>query len=172
MPAGIYKHQTGEKSSRWKGGKPKCSCGKQLTNYGAKTCHRCQTVSPSQRLKMSEAHKKIGAPWMIGISLSRETKEKSRQVQLCRVAEGIHNNYRGNEVGYRALHYWVVRVLGQPTQCQDCGINGLVGRQIHWANISRSYKRIKHDWIRLCAKCHKAFDSKCRAQVENQVTLT
>lgn len=31
-------------------------------------------------------------------------------------------------------------------------------KKIHWANISRLYKRDLDDWMRLCAKCHKAYD--------------
>jgi hypothetical protein len=66
-------------------------------------------------------------------------------------------NFKGDDVSYRGLHYWVVRHLGKPANCSRCGIIGY-GRRMHWANKSRNYQRIKSDWIRLCPKCHKAYD--------------
>lgn len=50
------------------------------------------------------------------------------------------------------------RNLGTPDTCEECGRTGLIGRQIHWANVSKEYKRDLADWIRLCQKCHKAYD--------------
>ena len=67
-------------------------------------------------------------------------------------------NWKGNEVGYRSLHYWVVNHLGQPDACEFCEESGFSGHRIHWANKSQEYKRDLEDWIRLCAKCHKAYD--------------
>lgn len=97
--------------------------------------------------------------------LSKETKEKKSQ--WC-----IRNNWRppmapeeeksphwkGNEVGYGALHKWVIKHLGQPDTCEHCGREGLRGLQIHWANKSKKYKRDLDDWIRLCMRCHGKYD--------------
>lgn len=60
--------------------------------------------------------------------------------------------------GYRAIHYWVVKNLGKPSKCSKCK-KEFKGHKIHWANISRTYKRDLTDWIRLCSKCHGAFDT-------------
>ena len=54
--------------------------------------------------------------------------------------------------------------LGKPNVCEYCQKNNLVGHSIHWANKSRTYQRKLNDWIRLCAKCHKAYD-------RNQIAL-
>ena len=35
------------------------------------------------------------------------------------------------ENGYRYLHKWIVKKLGQPTECEKCGTNDLIGHQIH-----------------------------------------
>lgn len=67
-------------------------------------------------------------------------------------------NWLGNNVSYRGLHLWVVSKLGKPAVCELCARDNLAGRKIHWANISHEYKRDLSDWIRLCAKCHKAYD--------------
>ncbi len=53
MPSGIYKRtnfhkesirngkKTGKNAYQWKGGLPKCICGKQLSRYDAKMCQEC-----------------------------------------------------------------------------------------------------------------------------------
>ena len=71
-----------------------------------------------------------------------------------------HPLWKGNNVGYRALHRWVEGQLGKPDKCQNCLSDNLTGRQIHWSNVSHEYKREVDDWQRLCAKCHKAYDRK------------
>ena len=73
---------------------------------------------------------------------------------------GKHPNWKGNQVSYSGLHYWVSRHLGKPEQCEDCGKSGLRGKQIHWANKSHQYKRDLNDWLRLCILCHKRYDRK------------
>lgn len=65
--------------------------------------------------------------------------------------------WKGEDVGYRGLHVWVELVLGKPDTCTYCNKKG-TGHNMHWANISKQYKRDKEDWVRLCPKCHKAFD--------------
>lgn len=69
-------------------------------------------------------------------------------------------NWKGDKVGYSALHKWVRRMLGTPKRCEKCGDRSLRHRQYHWANVSGKYIRIVADWMRLCAKCHKKFDKK------------
>lgn len=75
------------------------------------------------------------------------------------VHKGERNvNWKGNDAGYRALHIWVQIALGKPEYCVKCGAHG-IGHQMHWANISGRYLRDLTDWIRLCPKCHRAFDT-------------
>ena len=69
-----------------------------------------------------------------------------------------HRYWKGDNVGYYALHRWVERNLGKPDICEHCGESGLSGKQIHWANKSHKYKRDLNDWIRLCVKCHGIYD--------------
>lgn len=70
----------------------------------------------------------------------------------------LSGNWKGEEVGYGALHDWVRRRLGRPNKCSVCGLVSDKPQMIHWANMSREYKRNLEDWVRLCAKCHKYFD--------------
>ena len=68
-------------------------------------------------------------------------------------------NWKGDNVSYRNLHRWVERRLGKPQKCERCGKDGLTGHAIHWANKSGKYLRKLTDWLRLCASCHKKYDS-------------
>lgn len=77
--------------------------------------------------------------------------------------------WKGDDVGYYALHSWVERNLGQPDTCEHCGKSGLKGRQIHWANKSQEYRRNVSDWLRLCAKCHKTYDNKKGKQIKSYI---
>ncbi|OPZ89050.1 MAG: hypothetical protein BWY74_02891 [Firmicutes bacterium ADurb.Bin419] len=67
-----------------------------------------------------------------------------------------HFAWKGNEVGYNALHAWIKRVLGSPSFCENCKDSSR--KMYHWANLSGEYKRDVSDWKRLCVRCHKNFD--------------
>ena len=107
----------------------------------------------------------------LGRIVSEATKEKIRKTLTGRKvsakvkanllfwATGENSfNWKGDDVGYRALHRWIEGQLGQPTTCEDCGKTDLTGHFIHWANLSGEYKRDVTDWKRLCALCHKRYD--------------
>lgn len=68
-------------------------------------------------------------------------------------------SWKGDEVGYRALHDWVKRRLGKAIRCKMCNKQGK-RHEIHWANRTGKYKRDIKNWVSLCAKCHKKFDKK------------
>ena len=67
-----------------------------------------------------------------------------------------NQNWKGDNVGYIALHSWVRRNLGIPQKCGFCG--DISERKYEWANKSRLYKRDLQDWIRLCVPCHANYD--------------
>ena len=81
-----------------------------------------------------------------------EKESASFKLALTRIRRAYRDNYVN-------LHYWVKRHLGTPEVCEHCGKSGLSGVQIHWANKSGEYKRELSDWLRLCTKCHKKYDS-------------
>lgn len=66
----------------------------------------------------------------------------------------ISHNYKGDAVGYHALHTWLRRKLGAPINCEHCGGN----KNLEWANKSWTYQRDISDWIALCKKCHGQYD--------------
>jgi hypothetical protein len=72
-----------------------------------------------------------------------------------------HYKWKGNKVGYKALHQWVNRKLGKANKCDMCKKQNT---KYEWANISKSYKRELNDWFSLCVKCHRNYDIKQKGQ--------
>lgn len=67
-----------------------------------------------------------------------------------------NSQWKGENVSYKALHVWVARWRGTPSECEECGDTS--DRKYEWANISKEYKRDLSDWKRLCHPCHIRFD--------------
>ncbi len=63
-------------------------------------------------------------------------------------------NWKGDSVGYYALHTWVKRTLGVANKCEVCQSE----KNVEWANKSWEYQRDKSDWIKLCKKHHIQYD--------------
>ena len=113
-----------------------------------------------------ESYKKISKK-LTGRKHAKETREKisiaNKGKNFSGVKNGIKTRFKATgskgikllgKNGYRNIHKWVEKELGQPTKCEHCGQEGLTGRQIHWANVDGAYRKNKYDWIRLCVKCH------------------
>jgi len=96
-------------------------------------------------LSSSTEFKKGIIPWIAGKKNPYGTEEN-------------HPRWKGELVGYSGIHMWVVKHLGKPSKCEFCERDGLKGKQIHWANKSREYKRELSDWLRLCYWCHRNYD--------------
>ncbi len=69
-----------------------------------------------------------------------------------------HHNWKGENVGYHALHIWLARVRGRPALCEHCGTT--TAKRYEWANIDHRYRRSLEDYIRLCTSCHRNYDHK------------
>lgn len=129
-------------------------CGKEFLELpcwvkrGRKYCsHECQWKSLKGRKLSAEIISKMKHTHIGGCKGGHNMK----------ITEGKNHIWKGDNVGYRALHHWVSRWLSKPEKCEHCGKIGY-GRQMHWANKSGNYKRLISDWIRLCAKCHAKYD--------------
>ena len=83
---------------------------------------------------------------------------ESHRINLSKATSEENNPaWKGDGVGYRALHHWVTRKLGKPKGCSHCH-KMVEGQGIHWANSDGKYERDLECWVRLCAKCHKNHD--------------
>lgn len=69
-----------------------------------------------------------------------------------------HHFWKGNNVGYSALHAWIRRKLGSPLKCDNCGKEDDKIRSYHWASILHKYSRDLSEWMRLCVSCHSKYD--------------
>ena len=98
----------------------------------------------------SEEHKIQQGIKMKGRHVSPKTEFKKGQF-----LNEKNINWRGKNVGYYALHTWIRRKFGNPQQCEFCGST----KNVQWANRTYLYKRTKSDWISLCFKCHRKYDS-------------
>lgn len=93
-----------------------------------------------------------------GKKLSLETKKKISESQKGKRTGENNSSWKGNKVGYYALHAWINKSFGTPDTCEICGKTGLTGRDINWANKDGTYQRNRDNWLRLCASCHKKHD--------------
>lgn len=87
-------------------------------------------------------------PWnkgVKGIHLSPDTEFKPGNVPA---------NWKGDDVGYFALHAWLRRAYGNPSACEHCSATNL----IQWANRTGRYLRDREDWLHLCPRCHRRYD--------------
>jgi hypothetical protein len=104
-----------------------------------------------------------------GHPVSKETRDKLRQANLgkkqsestkikkARAVSGNKNGgWKGEDVGYIALHKWIARHRGKPSFCESCKTSESKG--FEWANISGEYKRDLDDYERLCLSCHRKKD--------------
>ena len=109
-----------------------------------KTLNIGRKVSQSTRLKLRILN--------LGRKFNSTSKEK-----MSASAMGKHNDeknpaWKGDEVGYRAIHQWVERKLGKATHCSNN--KNHTAKRYHWANISGEYKRDVTDWKQVCPHCN------------------
>lgn len=106
-------------------------------------------------------------PWNKGKEWSEDIKKRISDTNKSKGIEpkikfnesgNLNPRWKGEQATYRPKHAWIERILGRPDTCEHCNKSGLSGHQIHWANIDHEYRRVKEDWIRLCAKCHALYD--------------
>ena len=111
-----------------------------------------------------------------GHIVSEETRRKISKTKIGIARPDLQNekngNWKGDKVGYFALHKWIQRKLGKPQKCENpsCfyprpykdrhehGKLMFSSKKYEWANVSGEYKRDFSDWIRLCVSCHVAYD--------------
>lgn len=65
-------------------------------------------------------------------------------------------NWKGNKVGYEAIHWWIKKRKSKPKICQICHKkkNEYKNSKLVLANISGIYKRDLNDWIYCHQSCH------------------
>jgi hypothetical protein len=69
-------------------------------------------------------------------------------------------NWKGDDVGYYALHTYISRKLGNANHCEWCGDTNCT--RYVWHNKSGKYTRDLDDWISLCPSCHIGYHYKLK----------
>lgn len=65
-----------------------------------------------------------------------------------------HHNWKGESVGYHALHIWVNRNKVKTGVCSLCGAN----RYTEWGMMTENFSRNLDDYIEVCKPCHMRMD--------------
>lgn len=111
-------------------------------------------------------------PWnknLKGLHLSPSTEFKKGVIpKNSMVFKPSPTSFKGTLAEYKAIHHWVNKQKGKPTECEECKLH-FTGRKIHWANISGDYLKDVTDWKRLCAKCHYIFDEQFKRKERKSV---
>lgn len=165
--------------SRIKIGKGKyCSKTCQFeAQRGRPTPRRGIKLTSEQKSKLNLKGLELGRGWNRGIPCSEVTKKKISMANKGHISwnKGIkswvkpwlgkkrpnmvgekNKEWKGNNVGYQALHDWVKKRFKKPDFCPQCHSS----KYIQLANISFEYKRDLSDWMYLCASCHRYYDRK------------
>ncbi len=93
---------------------------------------------------------------------NKRPKEWTR-IQTEKVSGDKNYAWKGERVGYRGLHQWLMRQLGKPVKCSDCRKVSERPRIIQWASKDGRYPRDPSHYIALCASCHKIYDLKIKS---------
>jgi len=65
-------------------------------------------------------------------------------------------SWKGDRVGYRGIHSWVVRNWGKADRCEQCQTN--TSTRYDWSNKTGLLIRNRDNWQRLCRSCHLRYD--------------
>ena len=91
-----------------------------------------------------------------GVTMSPESRKKISDYRRSFGPSGKnHPLWKGDEVGYTALHFWVYRNKMKKGRCSTCSFTG----DTEWANISGVYLRDLDDFAEMCKACHTEFDN-------------
>lgn len=114
-------------------------------------------------MKKEGQFKKGRTPWNKG----KKGLQKAWNKGLSGYGAGeAHWRWKGERVGYLALHDWVRRQLGKPTYCSNDPSH--IAKRFVWGNISGEYKRDLSDWHSLCNSCNLRDRGVVRNQFDEQ----
>jgi len=85
----------------------------------------------------------------------KEFQKKFKSIISERNENSKNGLWKGDDVGYHALHTWVRRRKEKPDECKKCN-----SPPFDLANISGKYKRDINDYQWLCRSCHMKEDGR------------
>jgi len=114
-----------------------CQCGKQTSDYRNKLCLEC-------------FRKKL--------VIINKTSNHKRVIPKPRYGQD-HWNWKGNKVGYKGIHIWLIKTFGKATKCDNpnCPKKSKV---FQWAKLrNKEYERKRENFFQLCRSCHILYDN-------------
>ena len=140
----------------------------------------CGCGGSTNALRFIRGHNMRGPkPWLRGREIPVETRKKisaatkgrrlsaEHRMKLSIVARSrprsyygdqrgsANRNWKGDNVGYIALHQWLYKRKEKTGKCSTCSHRG----HTEWANISGVYWRDLDDFAEMCQSCHFEFDN-------------
>ena len=69
-----------------------------------------------------------------------------------------NQNWKGDNIGYTAIHIWLTTNFKKPTKCEHPNCSGK-SKQIEWCLIKgKKYERKRENFICFCHSCHFKYD--------------
>ena len=129
--------------------KVKCPDCEGLMNYRAKQCLVCRRKGEiKNRVFCVDCNKMLSSNKLIRC---KECWKKTKPL-----TNEKNPMWKGDRVGYGALHRWIERHKSKPKFCERCKHKP----PYDLANISGEYKRDINDFEWLCRKCHMGEDNR------------
>jgi len=97
----------------------------------------------------------------LNMKIANTGKKRSETAKLNYKNSKIGNKnpqWKGDDVGYNAIHSWVKRHKPKPLFCEECNKR----KPYDVANISGKYKRDINDFRWLCRSCHMKTDGRLK----------
>jgi uncharacterized protein YlaI len=102
--------------------------------------------NPSNKKKLSES--------AIHMWRTKDMTERNKKVSESKLGPK-HPLWKGDEVGYGAIHEWIGTNMPKPKNC-SCGSV----KRLEAHNLSKKYLRDFSDWIWVCRSCHNKLEGK------------
>ena len=85
---------------------------------------------------------------------SKPTKEK-----MSLKTGKLNHQWKGDEVGYGALHDWLKSHFGNADRCENPDCSYANPKRFEWALIKgKNYERKRENFMMMCKSCHTKYD--------------
>lgn len=122
--------------------------------FGVEKAKQMKEKRRQQWLKNNPATKRKGKSDVEWIG-KEKAQQRASKISEGRIAEN-NPNWKGDNVGYAALHGWIKRRKPKPLLCEECNKK----KAFDLANKDHKYKRDVNDYRWLCRSCHQKYDYK------------
>jgi hypothetical protein len=142
----------------WNKGKKMSKKTKKRLSESCKKTYKEGRVHGMKGKNHTQETKKRISKSKSGVKCKEETKEKMRKAHRRR--KHLYKCWKGNDVTYNTLHWWIRNNYGSATKCEnpECKRRG---KRYEWALIKgKKYKKNINNYIQLCSDCHRKYDRK------------